>query len=129
MLVCLDGLRKNRYTGRIWCVFECYVACQNDIPVEVLLPGDEDIDSLRDISDLFAACRVDVASATASRPEDEIAIKQEIGHKVDDVNQLVEYGMLKAVRCHVASTNISRLTSFSSRNGYGYTVPRANWPQ
>jgi len=86
-----------------------------DIPVEVLLPADEEIDKLRDISDLFAACRVDVTRATASRPEDEIAIKQEIGHKVDDVNQLVEYGMLKAVQCHVASRKINHLGPLSSR--------------
>lgn len=38
VLVLLNDFRTPLYTTRCWCVFETYVATENNVPIEVLLP-------------------------------------------------------------------------------------------
>jgi len=98
MFILIDSYRKPRYSQRIWCIFECFVASDKAIPCEVLAPehAAEECNSIQTIAQLQEICSVDAAKAEATMKEDEDGIKQLILSRqgsFDRVNFVVSKGL------------------------------------
>eukprot|EP00931_Biecheleriopsis_adriatica_P084073 TRINITY_DN5777_c0_g1_i4.p1 TRINITY_DN5777_c0_g1~~TRINITY_DN5777_c0_g1_i4.p1 ORF type:complete len:1558 (-),score=201.81 TRINITY_DN5777_c0_g1_i4:84-4205(-) len=94
MWMVFDGLTDSQYIGRIWCIFEAYVCCKQDIPCSILAPGSQGAHgstSLR-VHELVDACKVYAQNAKASVKEDEDGIKHFIEKDIgfEAVNEAVE---------------------------------------
>merc|ERR1711915_434096 len=50
MLILMDSHRKPQYIRRIWCVFELYVAVEEEIPAEVILPTSCQAELMEDLN-------------------------------------------------------------------------------
>eukprot|EP00931_Biecheleriopsis_adriatica_P017087 TRINITY_DN12373_c1_g1_i2.p1 TRINITY_DN12373_c1_g1~~TRINITY_DN12373_c1_g1_i2.p1 ORF type:complete len:1338 (+),score=243.73 TRINITY_DN12373_c1_g1_i2:297-4016(+) len=94
MWMLLDNPHESMYVGRIWCIFEVFVARQYDVPCRAIIsPKKLERNDLENIGQLFDTCKVDVAHARASVEEDEEGIKdlivKEFG-SFEQVNLTVE---------------------------------------
>ena len=78
VLLLLD--EEARATTRLWCVFEITTACEEGLPLEVILPPRDEAKFLRELEqDYEGLCRrtmtVNAERATAEQPEDERNIR------------------------------------------------------
>ncbi|CAJ1370897.1 unnamed protein product [Effrenium voratum] len=92
MLMCFDKLSGCAYTTRIWCIFEVFVACTEEIPTTLILP-DVQVTGVNTLGDLTQECRVNAEAASAYFAADAEAIKKRIKEKhkgFRHVNQTVE---------------------------------------
>lgn len=102
IVILLDTLREPEYINRVWCVFETFIAFQNKVDAEVILPSVESAsfqDAVKEgnISDItMALSRVDVQNAKASEPADERLVKDKIKtlSSFDDVNRVVKENLI-----------------------------------
>eukprot|EP00931_Biecheleriopsis_adriatica_P062216 TRINITY_DN3746_c0_g1_i5.p1 TRINITY_DN3746_c0_g1~~TRINITY_DN3746_c0_g1_i5.p1 ORF type:complete len:989 (-),score=165.81 TRINITY_DN3746_c0_g1_i5:310-3138(-) len=100
MLMCMDKLEGSLYTGRIWCIFELYVASREDIPCQVLLPEEiEKSSNIITVDELVQACKVKSADAKATNKKDETGIKDLIEEtsSFDRVDAVVEEALWKEI--------------------------------
>eukprot|EP00931_Biecheleriopsis_adriatica_P017124 TRINITY_DN12386_c0_g1_i3.p1 TRINITY_DN12386_c0_g1~~TRINITY_DN12386_c0_g1_i3.p1 ORF type:complete len:1108 (-),score=207.34 TRINITY_DN12386_c0_g1_i3:86-3298(-) len=102
MLMCFGDVETAKYASRIWCIFEVFVARENDIPCEVLLPHRSRLSYATNsmtLEDLVASCKVDTEKARATSPKDEYEIKELIRTEssFEKVNELVQGSLWSAM--------------------------------
>eukprot|EP00931_Biecheleriopsis_adriatica_P023569 TRINITY_DN14859_c0_g1_i2.p1 TRINITY_DN14859_c0_g1~~TRINITY_DN14859_c0_g1_i2.p1 ORF type:complete len:209 (+),score=51.91 TRINITY_DN14859_c0_g1_i2:2-628(+) len=99
MMMCMDKPKGSLYTSRIWCIFEVYVARKADIPCQVALPEDVEIDESTDMSvhELMERCKVNSEAAKATNKNDEDGIKKLIreSSSFESVDRVVEEALWK----------------------------------
>jgi hypothetical protein len=97
MVCMLDHIEESRYSKRLWCLFEVYVAATSGIPMDVMLPVEstDEVDHLMlngGLRTLKAAIEVDAEKATASFPEDQEGIRsliEDMEGGYDTLNMIV----------------------------------------
>jgi L1 cell adhesion molecule like protein len=105
MICMLNTVKDSRYALRLWCLFEVFIATEEDIPLEIMIPGSafEELDDMvrKDgLRALAIATEVHTENAKATMPEDEANIKKLIegmpgGYST--VNEVVSQALKKAV--------------------------------
>jgi len=120
MWILLDSLTQAKYVGRIWCIFEVFVARSYDIPCSIILPeGEAHLNSkLVTIQQLKEACVVHAEGATAGKKADEDGIKKLIIDEFGSfaaVNAVVEE-QLRLVMMHILDNAAKKGTELGAAN-------------
>jgi hypothetical protein len=106
MCCMLDRTYDSTYVQRLWCLFEVYVAAEEEIPIEVMLPESSIMDMEKAIKTggfkgLKANLVVEAEKATATYEADEQGIKaliQEMPGGYSTLNEIVSKSLKQSVK-------------------------------
>jgi hypothetical protein len=105
----LDHVSDSTYVQRLWCLFEVYVAAEEEIPIEVMLPENAAIDVEKIIKEggfktLKANLEVEAEKATATYEADQEGIKaliHDMPGGYSSLNRIVSQSLKQSVNVEI----------------------------